>query len=249
MTGPTVLAVQHEEDDPPALVGDWLEHVGVEVSVVRAYLGEPVPASLDEVAADGLLVMGGAMGAGDDDVAPWLPATRELIRATTEQQRPVLGICLGHQLVARALGGEVGVNPGGQTIGVQEVTRCDGAEEDPLASALPRSCLVAQWNDDTVLEPPAGATVLARNGRGDLLLARFDDMVWGVQGHPEVTPDLVGAWAHDAHAQGALTAARPDEIPELLDELGRRLPEIETAWRPLVEAWAALLSPLSERDR
>ena len=232
-----VLVVEHQESCPPALVGQWLEDEGVELEVVRPYQGEPVP---DRLEVDGLLVLGGSMGATDDERAPWLPATRDLIRSAATEDAPVLGVCLGHQLAAVALGGEVARNPKGQTVGARAVTRQDGT--DPLAAALPAGSHVAQWNDDVVVTAPPGTLTLATNDRDDLLMARFAASVWGIQGHPEATAEIVGVWAANDEAEGGLTGATPQQVPAILDDLERRQPEISAAWGPVVAAWAGLLS-------
>lgn len=237
VAGPTVLVVEHQESCPPALVGRWLVDEGVSLRVVRPYRGEPVP---DQIEADGLLVLGGSMGATDDDRSPWLPAVRDLVRTAATTGHPVLGICLGHQLAAVALGGEVTRNPKGQTVGARTVTRTD--DGDPLAAALAETSHVAQWNDDAVVAAPPGTVTLATNDRDDLLMARFAERVWGIQGHPEATAEMVGVWAAKDEAEGGLTGARPEEVPAILDDLRERQPEIAAAWRPVVRAWASLLS-------
>ncbi len=101
---PTVLTITHSPTESVARLGGWLSGAGLLLDVRSPYDGSPLP-SLRGFA--GLLVMGGAMGAYDDDAAPWLPATRDLLRAAVAQQVPTLGICLGGQLLAAALGGQV----------------------------------------------------------------------------------------------------------------------------------------------
>lgn len=234
---PTVLVVEHQESCPPALVGRWLTDAGVALSVVRPYRGDPVP---DRLPTDGLLVLGGSMGATDDDRAPWLPQTRALIRGAAATGSPVLGICLGHQLAAVALGGGSRRNPHGQTVGARAVTRQDS--DDPLGAALPATCHVAQWNDDIASPLPPGAATLATNDRGDVLMARLADSVWGVQGHPEATTEIVRVWAAKDEAEGGLTGITPEEVPATLADLEARQREISAAWRPVVEAWSARLS-------
>lgn len=233
-----VLVVEHQQSCPPALVGRWLEDAGATLDVVRPYLGESVPSALTH---DGLLVLGGSMGAEQDDRAPWLPAVRALIRDHAEAGRPVLGICLGHQLAAVALGGEVTRNPLGQTVGARAVTRV--LADDPLGAALPEDCHVPQWNDDTVVALPPGASVVAVNDRADVLLARLAGSVWGIQGHPEATNEVVEVWARTDLAEGGLTGASEDELPAVLEEIARRQPETDAAWQPVVAAWAGLLGP------
>lgn len=234
-----VLVVEHQESCPPAAVGRWLEGEGVELAIVRPYLGDVVPEDLGE--CDGLVVLGGSMGADEDQRAPWLPAVRALITRAARERRPVLGICLGHQLAALALGGRTGRNPVGQTVGARTVTRCEEAATDPVAAALPHSAWVPQWNDDAVLALPDGSTALAVNDRGDLLMARFAPTVWGIQGHPEAGREQVERWAATDAGEGGLTGCSVEELPSVLGEVERREPEVESAWRPVVAAWAGLL--------
>ncbi len=122
-----LLVVQHEPDAPVAWLGEWWAEIGLELDVVRGDLGEPVPSAWS-AAHDGLVVLGGAMGANDDDLAPWLAPTRALLAGAVALGVPTLGVCLGHQLAAVALGGTVGRNPSGRTSGLVPVQpdRCRG---------------------------------------------------------------------------------------------------------------------------
>ena len=106
-----LLVVQHEPDAPVAWLGEWWAELGLDLDVVRGDLGQPVVERWHDlpVAPDGLVVLGGAMGACDDAVAPWLAPTRALIADAVARQVPTLGVCLGHQLAAVALGGTVGI--------------------------------------------------------------------------------------------------------------------------------------------
>lgn len=233
-----ILVVEHQQSCPAGHVGDWLTGLGIRLEVVRPYLGEPVPGDL---AADALLVLGGSMGATEDARAPWLPATRALIRSAADDARPVLGICLGHQLAAVALGGRVGRNPSGQTVGACDVVRDGTTVDDPVGSALPSTSAVPQWNDDIVLEPPRGSSAIAHNDRGDLLMARLAPSVWGIQGHPEAGVEIVTRWAEQDLADGGLTGASAQDVPRLLAEISERGAEMRAAWRPVVTAFAALV--------
>src|SRR4051812_25371999 len=106
-----VLVVQHEPETPVGWLGEGLTAAGVRLTTRHAYADDPLPPDLE--GWDGLVVLGGAMDSWDDAGTPWLPGTRELVRTAERDSVPVLGICLGHQLAAAALGGTVGRNPGG----------------------------------------------------------------------------------------------------------------------------------------
>lgn len=159
----SLLVVQHQETCPPGRVGEWLTAGGVPLDVRRPYAGESLPEDLD--GHDGLLVLGGQMGCRDDAVAPWLPAVRELIVTAAKGATPTLGICLGHQLAAVALGGEVGRNGAGRTVGMLTV---DGSTELAGDAVLANAAAapVVQWNDDIVTRLPSTAMALATNSRG-----------------------------------------------------------------------------------
>src|SRR3569623_2445183 len=124
-------------------MGDWM--TGVDFVVCRPYDGDQVPESLDGV--DGMVVMGGAMGAHDDQKAPWLPAVRELIRTAAANEVPTLGICLGHQLCAVALGGDIEVNPRGRQLGLYDVGWTAEAVDDALLGDLPPPRRAMHWSD------------------------------------------------------------------------------------------------------
>ncbi len=228
---PRVLVVQHEDDDPIHLMGGWME--GVDLDVCRAHDGDAVPDSVDEYA--GLVVMGGAMGAHDDEAAPWLPAVRELIRRAAEARVPTLGICLGHQLCAVALGGEIEVNPNGRQLGLLDVGWTAEAVDDALMGGLVGPRRAMHWNDDVVARLPDGATRLATASTGEVQAARHAPTVWGIQWHPEVDDELVAAWAVD----GGLA---PTEKAGLLDSLVQARRDLDEAWQPLARRFSELVA-------
>src|SRR4029453_15848513 len=127
----TLLVVEHEPGCPIDRFERWL--AGLDLLVVRPHKGEDVPSS----PAGGLLVLGGPIAAHDDDIAPWLPATRELMAEAVSTGVPTLGICLGAQLLAVACGGKVEVGAAlGRECGVVDVRWRAEAASDVLVAGL-----------------------------------------------------------------------------------------------------------------
>lgn len=226
-----LLVVQHQDDCPAARFGPWLEAAGCELDVRRLHREDPLAADASD--HDGLLVLGGSPGANDDRDAPWLPAVRALIGDAANRGTPTLGICLGHQLAAVALGGAVHRNPRGQTVGLTPVEWTAEAASDPLfaevvaAAPAPRAI---HWNNDIVTALPAGATTLAITPGGAVQAARFAPSVWGVQLHPEADATLAEAWA-----------ASEDPDHPVRGPHGRRAIEaIDAAYDELGATWALL---------
>ncbi len=225
---PRVLVVQHEDDDPIHLLGGWL---AVDLDERRPDLGGDLPTTLEGY--DALVVMGGAMGANDDASYPWLTPVKELIRQAAAAAIPTLGICLGHQLAAVALGGEVRPNPAGRQFGLMDVGWEPAAHLDELFSTVATPRRGTHWNDDIVTRLPDGAHLMARAATGEVQAARHAPTVWGVQWHPEVDASLFRGWLVDDNAEPALA----ERTVEALAEAGA---ELEQAWRPLGVRFAEL---------
>lgn len=225
-----VLVVQHEDDCPPALLGCWLVEAGLGLDVRRPYAGEALPEDLGAHA--GMVVLGGRMGADDDADHAWLGPTKALLADAVEREVPTLGVCLGHQLLASALGGTVARNPRGTQLGLLEVGWRDEARDDALVGALCTSRRALQWNDDVVTGLPAGAVLLAAAPAGEPQVVRYGPAAWGVQNHPEVDADVVRVWAA---ADGD-----PPGSAEVVAALAAAREELDVAWRPLASSYARL---------
>ncbi len=232
-----LLVVQHEPDAPVAWLGEWWAALGLELDVVRGDLGEPVAERWADVvgAPDGLVVLGGEMGANDDALAPWLAPTRALLADAVALGVPTLGVCLGHQLAAVALGGRVDRNPSGRTVGPVPVRLTGAAASDELLSSVDGLPAI-HYNDDVVLEVPPGATVLATLPDGRPQALRFGPSAWGVQFHPETSPEVFGAWLRWESPDG-LTP----EQDALLAEVSAAREVLRTAWAPFAERFASLV--------
>jgi GMP synthase (glutamine-hydrolysing) len=231
---PLLLVVEHEPQCPPAHFGTWLTEAGADLEVCRPWAGDELP---DPASYAGLLVLGGSMGAHDDDTVPWLAPLKERIRTAVATQVPTLGICLGHQLVATALGGESRPNPAGQQVGLFEVGWTTAAGADALVGPLATPRRGVQWNSDVVTRLPDDAVVLAVTPGGELQAARFGPAAWGVQLHPEVDRPVLESWAagdRDDHLEKGI------DQEAVLAEIDAAREELDLAWRPLADRFAEI---------
>ncbi|MFF9198226.1 type 1 glutamine amidotransferase [Streptomyces sp. NPDC014779] len=235
---PSVLVVQHEDGAGPGLVGERLRAAGLDVRTVHPWRGEPLPVSLDGWA--GLLVLGGSANCEDDTAAPWLPRVRELIREAVAgpAATPVLGICLGAQIMAHALGGTVVRRPQGPELGTVPLRRLPGVEGDPVLGTVPGGAPAAQWHWDEIGGLPPGAVPLLAGDDCPYQAFRVGPHAWGVQFHPEVLAGTVASWARADEAQVLAAGLAPEALVGTVRAAEPRLREV---WGAVAEAWGAVV--------
>jgi len=229
---PKILVIQPDETDPPARLGDWLAAAGADLDVL-----EPVRTQLPEPERyHAVVCLGGEMGANDDLDHPWLADVRRVLARSVATRLPVLGVCLGGQLLAVATGGQVAVGADGPEVGPRLVAKRDAAWRDPLFADLPFMPDVLQFHRDAVTVLPRGAELLASASPYPNQAFRVGPSAYGLQFHIETTPEIVLAWARSSLEDAAM--ARPGDLePERLTELHRDLDE---AWRPFAERFVRL---------
>jgi GMP synthase (glutamine-hydrolysing) len=216
-----VLCVHHEEPLTGGSYDAVIPEAGHEVVRWAAFAGAPAPA-LGDIGA--IVVFGGAVHPDADGTDPWLADEVALIRRALAEDIPLLGLCLGAQLIARATGAWVG--PVGQSeVGWYRVEPNEAGLADPVVSQLGGPVHGFEWHHYTY-EVPAEAQELARSERATQAF-RLSDRVWGVQFHPEVTREMVYEWSALAPEQvdgdpDALRAETDRRI-EAWSETGRRL--------------------------
>lgn len=236
----TILVIQHTAICPPAHVGQWLAEAGCTLDVRHPYRGDELPSSLAD--HDGFVVLGGQMGAQDDAAFGWLTRTKDLLREAVRDEVPTWGICLGHQLLAVALGGQISRSPVAPFAGVQPVELTAAALTDPLLGALGADAVAVHWNNDVVTEVPDGAVVLSQTG-SDVQSLRIGAVAWGVQFHPEVDEIILAPWAAADVTDGLLPA---DDAQGRLREVAARRPALASIWQAASHRFAAIVSASAE---
>jgi GMP synthase-like glutamine amidotransferase len=196
--GPAVVrrwvVIQHVAHEGPGLIADALDAAGRRADVVRLDRGAPLP---DQDSIDGLVVMGGPMGVHDDADHPWLMAERDLIGAVVAAGTPVLGVCLGAQQVAMALGAEVTTGAVSE-VGLGQVELTAAGRRDPVfgpeyGGLADTTLPCVHWHRDT-FSLPDGAVHLAATRVFPHQAFRWGTAVYGLQFHVEVDRSLADGW-------------------------------------------------------
>jgi len=227
-----LLVLQHIACEPPAAYEDELRARGVGLERVELDEGEALP---DWRGFDGLVVMGGPMGAYDQQAHPWLADEKRLIADACRAGLPVWGVCLGAQLLAASLGADV--HPGREPeIGVLDVELTPDTAHDPVFGSLPPSFPSLQWHGDTFDLPP-GATLLAGSPAYPSQ-AFVHRRAYGLQFHLEVTPALAADWGEVPAYRESLAAVRGEgALDALIADVDRRASEMVPLARGLFGRW------------
>ncbi|MEN6348000.1 MAG: type 1 glutamine amidotransferase [Syntrophomonas sp.] len=183
-----VLVIQHVPAEGLGALDDFLTERSWEIDV--KYEGAGIPGDLDDYNA--LIVLGGPMGAYEEDLYPYLRIVQDLVREAARKHLPVLGICLGAQLIAQALGAMVGPNPV-KEIGWYQVELTEQGKE--LFASLPPAFSVFQWHGDTFTLPPGGVP-LAKGETCTNQAFIYGDTIWAFQFHFELTPEMINDWCN-----------------------------------------------------
>jgi len=185
-----ILVIKNNPDTPPCLVGDHLEAAGATLTTVLPHHGSPLPASSQGF--DGAIILGGPQHAGNDKDYPAFPPMLDLLSEFHAQEKPLLGLCLGSQLLARTFGEKVRRHEHFE-IGYPELGITPAGQDDPLLAGLAPRQHIFQWHEDT-FDMPKGAVHLMQ---GDVCRNqgfRYGRTAYAFQCHFEVSEELAGKW-------------------------------------------------------
>jgi GMP synthase-like glutamine amidotransferase len=234
-----VLAIVHQADAGPGVFAEAIAAAGHELDEWR--LPEVVEPPADPASYDAVLTLGGAMNADQGDRHPWLAQESRLLAGLIERGTPLLGLCLGGQLVAGAAGAPVGRAPRPE-IGWHRVRLTGEGRNDPLLGPLAPSFEAFEWHSYE-FPLPAGAVALAES---DVCLqaARIGERAWAIQFHPEVSAAGARGWIDDYRSDpdavrigidSTALAAETDAKIAAFNQLGR---DLCTRWLQLAGRWA-----------
>lgn len=229
-----VYVLQHHIGETLGTIEDALRTQGIEPRVITGFTGEPIPRRMGD--AVGLVVLGGPMGVSDQDRYPFLRDELHLIADALARDTPILGVCLGGQLLAHALGGTV-TRADRPEIGWFPLHLSETAGADLLWMDTPSPCMAFHWHGDTFTLPP-GAVMLASSDLTPCQAFRSGASAYGLQCHLEVTTPLIESWligfGDELNEAGAnactIRAQTRQELPRLQHSAGT-----------IFGAWAGLL--------
>jgi GMP synthase (glutamine-hydrolysing) len=232
-----VLVLQHIACEHPGVFSEVMRERGVVAQAVELDRGEALP---DWREFDAVLAMGGPMGAGDDAEHPWLADERRLVREAAEAGRPFLGVCLGVQLLAAALGARVYPAPRPE-VGLLDVELTAEGRDDPLFAGLGDRLLSLQWHGDT-FDLPSGVVCLARSPLVPNQAFRAGERAYGVQFHLEVTGEMAREWSEvPAYRRSLAETLGAERGAAFIADVARLAGELHPAARRLFANWLELV--------
>lgn len=240
-----LLILQNDPLSPAGILGERLAARGGAAVLLHPHDGDRLPE--DPGPFDAVLLLGGPIRATDDENYPALRPTVALVRAFHAAQKPVMGICLGAQIVARSFGAAVGPQ-GALELGYAPVAITAAGARDPLLAGLPRRQRFMQWHEDS-FALPAGAVPLMTGTACRNQAFRLGRATYGFQCHYEATPALAAEWLDGyGHSLPAhLGDAAPAAVARVRAELARHGARAARTAAAIADRWLALAAAARQR--
>lgn len=229
-----ILVVQHIQRDPIGVLGDALISQGATLSTWAPEHQSHPPAG----DYDGLIVLGGPMNAHEDDKFPHLRQTVALIRQFHREDKPIMGVCLGAQLIARSFGSRVYRHTQPE-LGFSPIQVVDPTDSEPWLQTCPDTLHLMQWHFDT-FDLPKEATLLMTNEVCQNQAFRIGQNIYGFQFHLEVTPEIVMNWLQMKDAW--IEAHYPRLDQQLREQTQRYSAQSAQFTKQVAQAWLNLAS-------
>lgn len=233
-----VLVLQHVPRETLGSLESVLRQAGLTWHYVELFAGVPDRLELEQ--ASGLIVLGGPMNVDQTDRYPFLAPEVRWIRQAVEGSLPVLGICLGSQLLAKAFGARVFPNPV-KEVGWYEVELTPAAAEDSLFAGCPPRPIVFQWHGDTFDLPPE-AVLLATSPLCRHQAFRIGRRAYGLQFHIEMTAELIDTWLAHPENDAELAALRYIDSQHIRRQTPAMLPRLQAVGSEVLRRFAGLCS-------
>ncbi len=224
-----VLVFQHLPIEHPGIFRDFMATDGIHWDTIELDAGESIP---DLNGYDALIVMGGPMDIWEEQQYPWLVAEKKAIRqAVIDLKLPYLGICLGHQLLADALGGKVELMSEPE-VGVLEIKLTTEGTSTPLFADLPKKFNSLQWHGAEVTEAPPGSRIIASSPACAIQALQVGDSAYSLQCHVEITATTVSEWGQVAEYAKSLEQTQgPDGLARMEADASENMADFNAAAR------------------
>jgi GMP synthase (glutamine-hydrolysing) len=227
-----IIVLQHHPAETLGTIADALESAALAWQYVRIHDGQAPPKEMR--GAGGLVVMGGPQTVYQPDRYPYLRDELRLIEEALKENKPILGICLGSQLLAAALGAKVYRNTD-REIGWYRVRLSDSAKDDRLMHGLATEFTAAHWHSD-IFDLPAGATALASSDRTPVQSFRYREKAYGLLFHAEMTAEILAALIAEFGEGLKRVGIDGDAI---LADAPKHLPQLNQIGETIFTRWAA----------
>lgn len=238
-----ILVVCHSSLSPCGIIGECIVDRGGYYVTIMPSEGDLLPEHIGSF--DGIVILGGPQNAMQDDQFPHFIPLLKMMRAFDEAEKPVMGICLGAQLLARAWGGRV-YSLDRLENGFHRIQKTAATRGDPLFAALPENPYMVEWHDDS-FDLPSGATLLMTGVERLNQAFKIGGCSYGFQFHPEATADVIRGWVRNH--QDFLTKHRPYFFKQIELQISRHMKNAFKYGLLIVNRWLLLVEEKKKKRR